>query len=218
ASPGNMYETNCRKMTTAIKFGTSGWRAIIADDFTFANVRLAVAAIADHVRSRNAKPTLIVGHDTRFFAEEFALAAAQILREHGVHALLSEGPTPTPCIAYEIRRRKVDGAINFTASHNPAEYQGLKFSGPDGGPALPEVTRDIEARAAKMGERAQAKPNDEAFEKIDPRDTYLERLGQLVNFKAMSKAKLSVVTDALHGCGAGYLDHALTVHGVNVQP
>src|ERR1700676_563364 len=204
-------------MPTAIKFGTSGWRAIIADDFTFANVRLAVAAIADHARSRNRKPGLIVGHDTRFFAEEFSLTAAQILREHGIHVLFCERPTPTPVIAYEIKRRKIDGAINFTASHNPAEYQGLKFSGPDGGPALPEVTRDIEARAAKLGERAPVKPNDQPFEKIDPRDSYLERLGQLVNFKAIRDAKLSVVTDALHGCGAGYLDRALTSHGVNVQ-
>src|SRR6266853_3327808 len=204
-------------MTAAIKFGTSGWRAIIAEDFTFANVRLAAAAIADHVRSRSAKPTLIVGHDTRFFGEEFSQAAAQILREHRIHVLLCKGATPTPVIAYEIIRRKIDGAINFTASHNPAEYHGLKFSGPDGGPALPEVTHDIEARAAKMGERAPAKANDGAFEKIDPRDPYLERLSQLVNFKAMRDAKLSVVTDALHGCGAGYLDHALTAHGITAQ-
>src|ERR1700737_1908961 len=204
-------------MTAAIKFGTSGWRAIIAEDFTFANVRLAVAAIAEHVRSRNAKPTLIVGHDTRFFAEEFSLTAAQILREHGIRVLLCEGATPTPALAHEILRQKIDGAINFTASHNPAEYQGLKFSGPDGGPALPEVTHDIEARAAKIGERAPAKANEDPFEKIDPRGAYLDRLGQLVNFKAMSNAKLSVVTDALHGCGAGYLDRALTGHGVNVE-
>jgi phosphoglucomutase len=204
-------------MTATIKFGTSGWRAIIADDFTFANVRLATAAIAGHVCSRNANPTIIVGHDTRFFGEEFALAAAEILREQSIHVLLCEGATPTPAIAHEIRRRKIDGAINFTASHNPAEYQGLKFSGPDGGPALPEVTRDIEARTARLGERAPAKPNDQTFEKIDPRDSYLERLGQLVNFKAIRDAKLSVVTDALHGCGAGYLDRALTSHGVAVE-
>jgi phosphoglucomutase len=151
-------------MTPVIKFGTSGWRAIIAEDFTFANVRLAVAAIAGHVRSHNAKPTLIVGHDTRFFAEEFTRTAAEILREHGIHVLLCTGPTPTPVIAYEIRRRKIDGGINFTASHNPAEYQGLKFSGSDGGPALPQMTRDIEARAAKLGERAPAKANGDAFE------------------------------------------------------
>src|SRR5467141_4161833 len=178
-------------MTAAIKFGTSGWRAIIAEDFTFANVRLAAAAIADHVRSRSAKPTLIVGHDTRFFGEEFSQAAAQILREHGIHALLCEGATPTPAIAYEIRRRKTDGAINFTASHNPAEYHGLKFSGPDGGPALPEVTRDIEARAVKLGERAPPKVSESAFDPIEPRGPFLERLAQLVNFQAIRDAKLT---------------------------
>lgn len=204
-------------MTSAIKFGTSGWRAIVAGDFTFANVRLAAAAIAGHVLRQNKKPTLIVGHDTRFFAEEFTRAAAEILREHGVHVLICDGPTPTPVIAHEILRRKADGAINFTASHNPAEYQGLKFNGPNGGPALPETTKDIEARAAKLGERAPAKPNDEPFEKIDPRDPYLDRLAQLVNFKALNDAKLSVVADLLHGCGAGYLDGSLSKHGVHVQ-
>src|ERR1700722_12334139 len=195
---------------TTIKFGTSGWRAIIADEFTFANVRLATAAIAEHVRSRNPKATLIVGHDTRFFAEEFTHTAAEILREHGVRVLLCDDPTPTPVIAQEIIRSKMDGAINFTASHNPAEYQGLKFSGPDGGPALPEVTHDIEARAAKLRERTPAKPNDNPFEKVNPRSAYLDRLAQLVNFKALGDAKLSMVTDALHGCGAGYLDEALS--------
>ncbi len=168
-------------------------------------MRLAAEAIAGHVCSKKAKPTLLIGHDTRFFGPEFALAAAQILRERGIHVLLCEGATPTPAIAYEILRRKIDGAINFTASHNPAEYQGLKFSGPDGGPALPEVTHDIEARAVKLGERAAAKVNDEPFETINPRDLYLDRLAQLVNFKAIRDAKLPVVTDALHGCGAGVL-------------
>jgi phosphoglucomutase len=204
-------------MTATIKFGTSGWRAIIAEDFTFANVRLATAAIAEHVRSRNANATLIVGHDTRFFGEEFTRTAAEILREYGIRALLCDAPTPTPVIAHEILRRKVDGAINFTASHNPAEYQGLKFSGPDGGPALPEVTHDIEARAVKIGERAPAKANDNPFEKIDPRQFYLDRLAQLVNFKSLVETKTSVVTDALHGCGAGYLDRALSMNGVDVQ-
>lgn len=203
-------------MTAIIKFGTSGWRGIIADDFTFANVRLAAAAIAEHVRSRKKNATLIVGHDTRFFAEDFTRTAAEILREHGVRALLCDGASPTPVIAHEILRSKADGAINFTASHNPSEYQGLKFNGPDGGPALPEVTRDIEARAAKLGERAPAKPNDSPFEKIDPKDPYLDRLAELVNFKSLRDAKLSVATDALHGCGARYLDRALSMHGVDV--
>ena len=205
-------------MTSPIKFGTSGWRAVIAEEFTFSNVRLAVAAIAEHVRSRNPKPALLVGHDTRFFSEEFARTAAAILREHGVRVLLCEGAAPTPAIAYEIRRRKTDGAINFTASHNPAEYHGLKFSGSDGGPALPEVTRDIEARAAKLGERAPEKSSGGGFEMIDPRPPYLERLAQLVNFEAIRNAKLKIVTDALHGCGAGYLDRAFEAHRITVHP
>src|SRR5271169_1015554 len=184
-------------MTATITFGTSGWRAIIAEDFTFANVRLATEAIGGHVCSRNARPTLIVGHDPRFFGEEFSLTAAQILREHGIRVLLCEGATPTPAIAYEITRRKVDGAINFTASHNPAEYHGLKFSGPDGGPALPEVTRDIEARAARLFASAKPSgssfpsPHDEhVFEQIDLASAYLDRLNELVKFDIISKGGL----------------------------
>ena len=103
--------------------------------------------------SQGKKPTMLVGYDTRFFSEEFT-RSPRTSCEHGIHTLLCEGLTPTPAVACEILRRKVDGAINFTASHNPAEYQGLKFSSADAGPALPEVTKDIEARAAKLTEKA----------------------------------------------------------------
>jgi len=120
-----------------IKFGTSGWRAHIADEFTIRNVRRVVRAVAGHVLSHNKKPNLIVGHDTRFFSEEFAHAACEVLTEQGVRVLLCPKPTPTPVIAHEILLRKTDGAINFTASHNPAEYHGLKFSGPMAVPRCP---------------------------------------------------------------------------------
>lgn len=211
-----------------IKFGTSGWRGIIADEFTFANVRVAVAAVAEHVLSKNPKPTLLVAHDTRFFSEEFAKTAGIVLAERGVRVLICTKPTPTPTVAYEVRRRKLDGAINFTASHNPAEYHGLKFSGPDGGPALPEVTHDIEARAAllfaqiKPGESAFPSPHDEhKFEEIDPAPPYLNRLGELVNFNVLrgsdGEEALRISYDALHGCGAGYLDRALTDHGLTAN-
>jgi phosphoglucomutase len=210
--------------TSAIKFGTSGWRGIIAEDFTFAQVRVAVAAVADHVLAHNKKPTLLVAHDTRFFAEEFARTAAIVLSERGVRPLVCQGPTPTPTVAYEIRRRKVDGAINFTASHNPAEYNGLKFSAADGGPALPEVTHDIEKRAAELAEHTKrtgtAFPSPHEahdFEQIDPRPTYLERLSELVNFETIRKANIPIVYDALHGCGARFLDGALAKHGIAVQ-
>jgi phosphoglucomutase len=211
-----------------IKFGTSGWRGIIADEFTFPNVRVAVAAIADHVlsrnMSRNSRPTLLVAHDTRFFSEEFARTAAIELTARGIRPLLCTGPAPTPAVACEIRRRKIDGAINFTASHNPAEYHGLKFAGADGGPALPEVTRDIESRAARLysrpGEKASAfasAQDAQAFEQVDIATPYLARLDELVRFDVLRLPKqlaLRIVYDALHGCGAGYLDRALTEHGI----
>jgi phosphoglucomutase len=201
----------------SIQFGTSGWRAIIADEFTFANVRLAVAAIAEHVLSRSQQPMVIVGHDTRFLSEEFSQAAAAVLRARGVRVLLCGAPAPTPAIAYEILRRRADGAINFTASHNPAEYHGLKFSSADGAPALPEVTRDIEQRIARLAARGVAAgetaPRD-GFEAIDPRPPYLQRLAELVKFEALKKSKLKFVCDPLHGCGAGYLDRILGDHGI----
>src|SRR5882762_5997877 len=133
-----------------LKFGTSGWRGLIADEFTFANVRLAVTAISEHVKSKTKQPTILVGYDTRFYSEEFSQLAVEILQHHGVRALLCETFTPTPAIAYEIQRSRLDGAVNFTASHNPAQYHGLKFSSADAGPALPEVTKDIEARSARL--------------------------------------------------------------------
>lgn len=200
-----------------IKFGTSGWRALIADEFTIGNVRRAVRAVAGHVLSKNKKPTLIVGHDTRFFSEEFARAACEVLDENGIRVLLCDKPTPTPVIAYEILRRKTDGAINFTASHNPAEYHGLKFSGADGGPALPEVTKDIESRAAALGAEERDSQEERVLsrvERIDPAPPYFKRLKELVNFKALAQSGKWFVCDAVHGCGAGYLDRALVDNSV----
>lgn len=213
-------EGRCNAVSAVqIKFGTSGWRALVADEFTFANVRRVTAAIAGHVLSRSKQPTLVVGHDTRFFSEEFAGAACTVLRGHGISVQLCDHPTPTPAIACEILRRKTDGAINFTASHNPAEYHGLKFSGPDGGPALPEVTQDIEARAEKIAAPGAApslrEPLD-GVESIDPRPQYLARLDELVRFDIIAKAKLKLACDPMYGCGAGYLDRALAEHGITV--
>jgi phosphomannomutase len=211
-----------------IKFGTSGWRGIIGDDFTFPRVRLAVEAICGHVLSQNKKPTVLVAHDTRFFSEEFARAAAIVLSEHGIHTQVCRGATPTPTVAFEVRRARLDGAINFTASHNPAEYHGLKFSDGSGGPATKEVTKDIEARAAKLAARGNhsgpAFPSlHEAakFEWIEPRKLYLQRLGELVRFDTIRGSAAQpgprIVFDALHGCGAGYLDRALEEHGIQAQ-
>jgi phosphomannomutase len=203
-----------------IKFGTSGWRGLIADDFTFAAVRLAVAAIAEHAKSKTANPTILVAYDTRFYSEEFSALAVDILQQHGIRAILCDTFTPTPAVAYEIQRSKLDGAVNFTASHNPAQYHGLKFSSADAGPALPEVTRDIEARAAKLfaaGGVPPRKTHSAPAETTNLRANYLKRLEQLVKFDILANSKKKFAVDALHGCGAGYLNKILADHGVPVE-
>ncbi|HYL68074.1 MAG TPA: phosphoglucomutase/phosphomannomutase family protein [Candidatus Limnocylindria bacterium] len=203
----------------AIHFGTSGWRGVIADDFNFSGVRRAAAAIAGHVRSHKKAPTLIVAHDTRFFAEEFALTAASALKEHGCRVLMCLEATPTPAVAHAIVHRKLDGGVNITASHNPAEYNGLKFSGPEGGPALPDVTKDIEKRAAAIEDDSISLYEiEDDFERIDPREPYFAQLSELVRFDVLKKAKGTFICDAVHGCGAGWLDRILAGYGLTAIP
>jgi len=204
-----------------VKFGTSGWRGLIADEFTFANVRLALTAIAEHVKSKTKQPKILVAYDTRFYSEEFSQLAVEILQHHGVTALLCETFTPTPAVAYEIQRSSLDGAVNFTASHNPAQYHGLKFSSADAGPALPEVTKDIEARSARLfaagGVAAVGHDEKTKPQIVNLRKDYLKRIEELVRFDVLRKSGMKFVVDALHGCGAGYLDKVLTDNGVKVE-
>src|SRR5512140_1021981 len=128
-----------------ITFGTSGWRGIIGEDFTFEKVRVAAQGVANYIKKHNlADKGLVVGYDTRFLSEKFGLEAARVFAFNGIRAFLCTRDVPTPCVSYEIIRRGTAGAVNFTASHNPPEYNGLKFSTADGAPALPEVTKSIE--------------------------------------------------------------------------
>jgi alpha-D-glucose phosphate-specific phosphoglucomutase len=205
--------------TPAIRFGTSGWRGVIADDFTFSGVRRVAAAISGHTRAQKKSPRLIVGYDTRFFSEEFALAAAGVLEAQGCKVLLCREATPTPSIAHAILDQKLDGGVNITASHNPGQYNGVKFSGADGGPALPEVTRDIEKRAAAIrDDSTSAREVEDDFERIDTREAYFAQLEKLVRFDVLAKAKGNFICDAVHGCGAGWLDRILLQHKIAVTP
>src|SRR6476660_2428390 len=143
-------------MALQIKFGTSGWRAVMAEEFTFANVRRAIKGIARYVVSQ--KPSgarVIVGRDPRFLGETFCSMAADILAAHGITPVVVPDAAPTPAFSYAVISNKADGVINFTASHNPPEYNGIKFSTPDGCPALPEVTKKIESEIA-AGDSAPA--------------------------------------------------------------
>ena len=133
----------------AIRFGTSGWRAIIGDEFTFASVRAVTQAICATLRRVGTINRLvIVGYDTRFLGEQFADICVKELAEQGFSSLLCNHPTPTPTISHAILSQKAAGGINFTASHNPPEYSGMKFSTADGAPALPEITRQVEQFAS----------------------------------------------------------------------
>src|SRR5271157_6487479 len=164
-------------MATQIKFGTSGWRAVLAEEFTFANVHRAVHAIARYVLSQKASGAkVIVGRDPRFLGESFCATAADLLSVYGITALIIAEPTPTPAISYAVIQSKADGAINFTASHNPPEYNGIKFSTPDGAPSLPEVTEAIEAEIAAFDSNPQTPHTTKAegqSQSIDHRRMYL---------------------------------------------
>ena len=121
-------------------------------------------------------------------------------------------------LAHAIIHNQLDGGVNITASHNPAEYNGLKFSGPDGGPALPDITKDIEKRAAALpDDDGQFQDIADDFERIDPRGPYFEQLKKMIRFDVLAKAKGNFAYDALHGCGAGWLDRILTDHGMTVE-
>ena len=208
-------------MATQIHFGTSGWRAVMAEEFTFANARRAVTGIARYVVSQKAfGARVIVGRDPRFLGETFCSMATEILIAHGITPLLIAEAAPTPAISYAVIQEKADGAINFTASHNPPEYNGIKFSTPDGAPALPEVTRRIEAEIAASdtaSENPRRQNKSVTTEALEPRSAYLARLREIVDFKVIKKANLRVVYDPFWGAARGYPDSLLREAGVDVS-
>ena len=209
-------------MLTQIKFGTSGWRAVMAEEFTFANVRRAVGGIARYVAAQKPRGArVIVGRDPRFLGETFCSMAAEILAAHGITPVIVSEPAPTPAFAHAVVQSQADGVINFTASHNPPEYNGIKFSTPDGCPALPEVTAKIEAEIA-TGDAAVAAPDSvgnfkgPAQESLDVKPGYLKRLRGIVDLEVIRKANLQVCFDPMWGSARGYSDGLLHEAGVKV--
>lgn len=205
-----------------ITFGTSGWRGILCDDFTFANVKVVTQAIADELRAGgDISGGVVVGYDARFMGDRFAREAAMVLAGAHIPVFFCDRDTPTPVLAHEILRRKAVGGINFTASHNPAEYNGLKFSPASGGPALPATTKAIEERAnAMLNEICYRElPLDQAqrvglFSEIDPLPAYFATIRTMIDFAAIAAARITIAVDPLYGTGRGYLDRLLTEAGV----
>ncbi|MFH1282356.1 MAG: phosphoglucomutase/phosphomannomutase family protein [bacterium] len=198
-----------------IKFGTSGWRAIIADEFTYDNVKIVVQSIAEYLKSEHllAKP-VIIGSDPRFLSEEFIELAAGVLASNSIESVICPVGTPTPVLSYEIISKKAAGGINFTASHNPPNYQGIKFSSSWGGPAMPDVTQFIEREANRIlssNESVnhmdfQLAVNKKLVSFLNPKKKYLKHLKDILMVKAIKKSKVKVGLDLLYSAGRGYLD------------
>ena len=191
----------------------------MAEEFTFANVKRAVGGIARYVASQKPKGArVIVGRDPRFLGETFCSMAAEILSAQGIAPLVVAEPAPTPAFAHAVIENMADGVINFTASHNPPEYNGIKFSTPDGCPALPEVTKKIEAEivAGDNASLAGAGVNPASQGSLDPKPGYLKRLAEIIDLEVIRKAKLRVAFDPMWGAARGYSDELLRSAGVQV--
>ena len=205
-----------------IRFGTNGWRAIMGEEFTFHNVRLCVQAIANVLRRKyNDGPiSVIINYDTRFLSERYADEAAKVLSHNKIHVLLAERDSPTQAQAYQIIRRRAQGGINFTASFNPPEYNGLKYNVETGAPALPAETDLIEAEIRDLQRDFDFFPRyarTEFIERIDLHADYLEFLQKAIDFEAIRKSGLRIGVDLLYGTSREYLDEILVDNEIPIE-
>jgi alpha-D-glucose phosphate-specific phosphoglucomutase len=203
---------------SVIKFGTSGWRGIISDTFTFRHVEIAAQAIARTLQAQlpaGATKRIIVGHDTRFLSREFATRCAEILAGHGFEAWLTDRDAPTPVISHSIRLHQAAGGINITASHNPPEWNGLKFNEANGAPASPETCQRIEQFAEEV-EREGGRAERGTFQTFNPMPGYFAQLKRLVDFRALKRQRKKAVVDLMFGTGRGYLEATLAKCGWRV--
>src|SRR5215475_6125480 len=222
-------------MKNPIKFGTDGWRAIIADEFTFENVRRAAQATAEYFKTvEGTEPAVFVGFDVRFQSKAFARAAAEVLSANGLRVLMLDRPYPTPYVSFEVRRRKFAGGVMITASHNPPGFNGFKVKAHFGGSATPAITAKIEANLTSRGQGvrplvsatqgdegsdplAPALPPGRTIEKVAPEPYYFEHLKSLVDWPRIANSKLKIVVDSMHGCGGYLLEQLLRDTSCTVQ-
>jgi len=205
-----------------IRFGTSGWRGVMGEDFTFHNVRVVIQAAANYLRAKHGDGpvTMVVGYDTRFLSDRYALEAAKLLSRNGIEVLLADRDAPSQALACQVIKRKCQGGINFTASFNPPRYNGLKFNTATGAPALPEVTDAIEDEVRRIMPQFSALTahiRDEAVSRIDLQADYLAYLQSKIDFGAIRKAGLKIATDPLYGTSREYLDEILEENGIEIE-
>ena len=204
-------------MVNSIKFGTDGWRGVIAEDFTFANVRICAQAVAEYLKQDGLdKRGLVIGYDTRFASEDFAAAAAEVLAGNDIKVHLCLSPAPTPVVSFTVPATKSAGAIVITASHNPGSWNGFKYKSGDGASAPEELISRIEENIASLtGRRLNVKQLtlDKALKKgfvnyLDPAPVYFEHLSRLVDIEKLRRQKLNIVVDSMYGACLLYTSDA----------
>jgi phosphomannomutase len=199
-------------MTTSIKFGTDGWRGIIADDFTFDNVRRVSAAIAAYtLKHEDARRGLIVGYDTRFASERFAGIAAEVLAGAGIPITLASDYSPTPAISLAVKQLGAAGGVVITSSHNPWNWNGVKFKGRFGGSATPQIIKGIEAEL-HAGTNSAGQPA--TIEKADFKRAYVETICKFADLGLIAKAGFKFAVDSMYGSGRGVLAGIFAGHGI----
>lgn len=204
-------------MMGTIKFGTDGWRGIIAEDFTFQNVRLVAHAIARYVvRGEDASKGVLVGYDHRYAADSVAAAVADVISSTGTPVWLADKPCPTPTISLLVRQRHAAGGVVVTASHNPYAWNGIKYKASYGSSALPSIVAQIENELAGVMATGvpPLPPRRDLIQPLEPLAPYLDTIEKLIDWQRVRDAKLRFVADPMHGSAAGVLRELLTRNGV----
>ena len=200
-----------------IKFGTDGWRGIIADDFTFENARIVAQALARYVvRCEDPRKGVIVGYDHRFGADRVAAAVAEVISSSGTPVWLTDKPCPTPAVSLLVRQRKAAGGVMITASHNPYQWNGIKYKASYGSSALPAIVAQIESELAVVlaSNVAPLPPRRDLVHFLEPRAPYLDTVEQLIDWQRLRDSKFRFVIDVMHGSAAGLLFELFTRNGV----
>jgi phosphomannomutase len=203
---------------TAIKFGTDGWRGVIAEDFTFANARIVAQAIARYVvRGEDARKGVLVGYDHRYASDRIAAEVANVISSTGTPVWLADKPCPTPAISLLVRQRGAAGGIVVTASHNPHRWNGIKYKASYGSSALPSIVAQIEKELAEVSESEipALPPRQDLIHSLEPRAPYLDTLEKLVDWERLRKSNFRFVTDPMHGSAAGLLVELFRRNGVS---
>ena len=201
----------------SIKFGTDGWRGIIAEDFTFANARTVAAAIARYVvRGEDARKGVLVGYDHRFASDRIAAAVAEVVSATGTPVWLADKPCPTPAISLLVRQRQAAGGMVITASHNPYSWNGVKYKASFGSSALPSIVAQIEKELAivEASSAPPLPPRKELIQPLEPRAPYLDTIEKLIDWQRLRDAKFRFVVDPMHGSAAGLLKELFSRNGV----